>query len=282
MPSLTAKIKGRLARLLKGQTPSRSLWHQLAELKNASAVLDLARRRAVFQPVEREAPAAKRILVLAPHPDDEAIGPGGTLALAKTRGCEIEVVYVTSTGFDGAEKRIGEARAACEKSGFGATFLPFVPGRIPLTTEAAGVLAETLERSRPDLLFLPFFLDDHDDHRRTLELLLAAAAKAAAPWRFEVWGYQVYSAAALPVVVDISAAAEAKRQAIATYASEMQKRNWAHYALGQNAAASRFLGSDSRERYAELFYVSDFAGYAELLERYFTDGPAYHGRYVDG
>lgn len=282
MPSLAAKIKGRLARLLKDPAPNRSLWFQLAELKNASAVLDLARRRTVFQPAEREAPTAKRILVLAPHPDDEAIGPGGTLALAKTRGCEIEVVYVTSTGFEGADVRVEEARAACASSGFGATFLPFVPGMIPLTPEAAGLLAEPLERGRPDILFLPFFLDDHDDHRRTLELLLAAAARAASPWRFEVWAYQVYSAAALPVVVDISAAAEAKRQAIASYASEMQKRNWAHYALGQNAAASRFLRSNSGERYAELFYVSDFPGYAELLQRYFTDGPAYHGSYLEG
>ena len=35
----------------------------------------------------------KNILVIAAHPDDETIGCGATLALAKKNGCKIEVLF---------------------------------------------------------------------------------------------------------------------------------------------------------------------------------------------
>jgi len=40
-------------------------------------------------------PAGKNILVLAPHPDDEVIGCGGTLYKHFLAGAEITVVYMT-------------------------------------------------------------------------------------------------------------------------------------------------------------------------------------------
>ncbi|MGF1592780.1 MAG: PIG-L deacetylase family protein [Kiloniellaceae bacterium] len=278
MAGLWSKIRRRL--LPGAGAPDRRLWQQVAELHRAAEVLDLAHRRSVFRPAPREAPARQRILVIAPHPDDEAIGPGGTLALARQRGCAISVLFVTSEGFAGAAERVAEAQAACAAQGFDARFLPLVPGRIPLDAAAAAALAGAIDDARPEIVFLPFFLDDHDDHRRALELLLAAARHAAAPWAFTVWAYQIYSAAPLPAVVDITTAAAAKRQAIAAYRSEMAKRDWVHYALGQNAAASRFLPGGPAPRFAELFYVGDFAGYAELLTRYFAGGRAYPGGYV--
>jgi len=36
----------------------------------------------------------KNILVIAAHPDDETIGCGATLALAKKNGCKIEVLFL--------------------------------------------------------------------------------------------------------------------------------------------------------------------------------------------
>ena len=36
-----------------------------------------------------------KILVFAPHPDDEILGCGGTLALLRQKGCSIKVIFVT-------------------------------------------------------------------------------------------------------------------------------------------------------------------------------------------
>src|SRR5213593_5174378 len=39
---------------------------------------------------------AMQVLIIAPHPDDESIGCGGTLCLHAGRGDSIAVVYLTS------------------------------------------------------------------------------------------------------------------------------------------------------------------------------------------
>ena len=47
-----------------------------------------------------EPPAAGRVLVVAPHPDDETLGVGGTLALHADRGDPVHALFVT-TGVNG-------------------------------------------------------------------------------------------------------------------------------------------------------------------------------------
>lgn len=277
-----AKKAARKARDIIGGKPSHlQLWQSVTELQHAAAVVDLTRRRASFAPRKTEVPAKQRIVVVAPHPDDEVIGCGGTLVMAKQNECEVKVIYITSQGFSGAAERVAEAREVSEKLGFEAVFLPFIPGQIPCSAEAAALLRDGIVSFAPTLLFLPFHLDDHDDHRRTVELFQTAFKGNPSQQGTTVWAYQVYSGAALPSVVDITGAAAEKRRLIALYRSEMTKRHWAHYALGQNAAASRFLPSRPEESYAELFLSCDVAAYLELAETYFSKGGTYLKNYVD-
>jgi len=94
--------------------------------------------------------AGPRLLVIAPHPDDETVGAGGAIATARERGWTVTVVYVTSgDGFwqavrkrggpfpDAAqmqaygERRVAEARRATTRLGVPAKdviFLGFPDG----------------------------------------------------------------------------------------------------------------------------------------------------------
>ena len=56
-------------------------------------------------PVELIVPTARRVLVVAPHMDDEVIPCGGTLILLAEQGAEIHVTYATdsSAGLKSAE-----------------------------------------------------------------------------------------------------------------------------------------------------------------------------------
>jgi LmbE family N-acetylglucosaminyl deacetylase len=55
-------------------------------------------------PVVADPPAQRRIVVLAPHMDDEVFGCGGTLARAAAAGSEVRVVFLTdgARGYDPA------------------------------------------------------------------------------------------------------------------------------------------------------------------------------------
>ena len=54
--------------------------------------------------------AGPRLLVIAPHPDDETVGAGGAIAMARARGWDVTVVFLTcGDGFWQAVRHRGEA-----------------------------------------------------------------------------------------------------------------------------------------------------------------------------
>ena len=71
-------------------------WTKLTDLETCSKVLETKRFNRNLQPLELDHPDANRILVIAPHPDDDIIGAGGTLIKAKENGANIHVIYVTN------------------------------------------------------------------------------------------------------------------------------------------------------------------------------------------
>lgn len=120
-----------------------------------------------------------RILVLAPHPDDETLGCGGTIIQARRRGARVHVAFVT----DGAASHPGaavagleqtrrqEALAACAALGVDAanvSFMDFPDGDLS-GREAAlqAAIEKLLAIHQPDELYMPIRFDGHPDHLQT-------------------------------------------------------------------------------------------------------------------
>jgi LmbE family N-acetylglucosaminyl deacetylase len=177
---------------------------------------------------------------------------------------------------------VEEAKRVAAALGYETRFLPYFSKELPIDREVQDVLREELRTFRADTLFLPFLCDDHDDHRRASHVLWLAHRRLPLP-SVEVWAYQVYTALLANVVSDISAVAEAKRQAIRTWASQAGSRDWAHFALGLNAFNSRFLPPGAGERHAETFFVVPLNDYCDLCASYFADaGKCYYSEgYAD-
>jgi LmbE family N-acetylglucosaminyl deacetylase len=245
-------------------------WLPGDELRRASGVLASLRFSQVIAPLAVPPPAKGRMVVIAPHPDDESIGPGGTLALAAERGCEIKVVFL-SDGPEGIERR-SEAHNAVAALGATAEFLGWPTRNIPVDDTAQRRLADAID-AHATHLFLPFLLDDHDDHRRASELLLAAVNGKHLHGAPEIWAYQVYTTIPGNAIVDITAAQPRKDTAIRCYTSQMAKRDWAHFARGSAAMASRFLESSPAARFAEIFFCVPLDAYVELCRTYFGADP---------
>lgn len=139
-------------------------------------------------------PLFRRLLVIAPHPDDEAIAAWALMRYARRRGVRVEVVVVSDGGASHpnsrrwprerlvAERR-REVRRVLRVIGIGCgrvTFLNLPDGTLPEHGASLRLrLARTLGRSQAELVVAPVAHDAHADHRAV------AAALAGVPRRGE-------------------------------------------------------------------------------------------------
>jgi len=215
-----------------------------------------------------------RALVLAPHPDDETFGCGGTIRMLTEGGVGVDVAFLTrgergmeagaAAGDDSqqhlAEIRTGEARAACQVLGVGQAF--FLGGndtQLRQQPQLAGEIASRLVQGGYQRVFCPWPEDAHDDHRATFAWLKRAVAQSGL--RPGVWLYEVWKPLPANTYVPIDGTIEAKRQAIDQYASQLEQLNYREGFLGLAAYRSLFCPPS---KFAEAFLVCE----AAELERF--------------
>lgn len=124
------------------------------------------------------------VLVVAPHPDDEVFGVGGTIARLVDEGNQVTVAIVTrgdSLLFD--EKFIEQGREEAQEAhrllGVKETlFLDEFPAakldQVP-HYELNRALQELIQTIQPSILFIPFVGDIHLDHQLVFKSALVAA-----------------------------------------------------------------------------------------------------------
>jgi LmbE family N-acetylglucosaminyl deacetylase len=167
------------------RTAPRSLKSLLRPLKELVRATFEGLWRAVFflrgrwpnDPVRRwSSPGGERVLVIAPHPDDETIGCGGTLLAHVAAGDEVRVLFVTdgrrsrALGLAPGEmagRRKSEAQGAVEALGLsGMTWLGLPEGEWQLA-QVEPRLAQVLTSFRPAIVYVPSRIDFHPEHVRT-------------------------------------------------------------------------------------------------------------------
>ena len=141
--------------------------------------------------------------VIAPHPDDEVLGCGGTIARKVTLGARVRVCFLT----DGSssheqwieksklrELRKREARAACAKLGVAkdeVIFLDFEDGSLAAHVEEATTeLRRCFERSPGTEVYAPHHREEPEDHRAACWIARAAVRGLTAPsvyLEYPVW-----------------------------------------------------------------------------------------------
>jgi LmbE family N-acetylglucosaminyl deacetylase len=139
-----------------------------------------------------------RVIVVAPHPDDEVLGVGGSLAVWAAEGSEVLVVAVTDgegshpgsptlAPAELADRRAEERRRALVVLGVDAAVhrLGLPDGGVVARDVSAG-LAGLLRAG--DTVVVPVDGDGHPDHDATAAGGHAAALRAGvACWRYPVW-----------------------------------------------------------------------------------------------
>ena len=206
------------------------------------------------------------VLVIAPHPDDECIGCGGTLCRHTAKGDRVVAVFLTSgeLGLKHLARerawaiREREAKAAAKILGLVAVEFLRQPDWTlgDQVAKAAHALRPILKREAPRLIYLPHPRDWHPDHRAALPVLRAAlrGAKRAAP---ELRGYEVWTPLSEPDhVEDITAVMPRKLRALRAHRSQLSEFDYARAVRGLN----QFRGELAAKcRYAEVFQTLDLA-----------------------
>ncbi|MDB6018586.1 MAG: uncharacterized protein JWR19_3075 [Pedosphaera sp.] len=200
------------------------------------------------------------ILVIAPHPDDEAIGCGGTICKHTARGDRVTVAFLTS-GELGLKRlprekawNIREAEARSAAKILRITHAEFL--RLPDWTagtyvkEGARLLTPILKREKPGIIYAPHPCEWHPDHQAALPMLRAALRKSDfAP--AELRGYEVWT----PMVEhdhveNISEVMPRKLRALRAHRSQLEEFDYERAVRGLNQFRGELAG---KCRYAEVF-----------------------------
>ena len=204
------------------------------------------------------------VLVIAPHPDDETIGCGGTLCLHAGRGDRVCVVYLTS-GELGLKhlprnkawlKREREAAQAARILGVTKQFFLRLPDWFigEDIARAANKLRPVLKQACPELIYLPHKQEWHPDHKAALPIVGAALIGSSLP-EFVVRAYEVWTPlAGYGHVEDISAVMPRKLRALRAHESQLKAFDYERAVIGLN----QFRGALAAKcRYAEVFQSLD-------------------------
>ncbi len=214
-------------------------------------------------------PGGERVLILSPHPDDDAMALGGTLVKHHQAGCSLTTLVLTdgAAGGPGGDPlearrtRRAETEAAALHLGVERLIFWDEPdGALAANDENAARLREALQEMQPDLVYLPSFLEFHPDHRTVTPLLEMALQGSSL--RFMCAIYEASTPIPANVLVDISGQMEAKLLAVREHQSQMSYMDYPGILTG--FARWRSGPLSSRVQYAEAFYLTDVLDYIAL------------------
>ncbi len=213
------------------------------------------------------------VLVVAPHPDDEVLGCGGTIRRFVQAGDAVTVAIATKGTplFPASQVRQvrSEARKACAV--LGVKKLLFLD--LPVTTlhlipecKLNAVFSKLVASAKPDLALIPFPGDRHQDHREVFDAMMVAMRPDGRRHRvgriacYETVSETHWSAPGLEPTfepnwyVDISATLPDKLAAMREYRSQLTEGIPARSITAIEALA-RFRGSVVGMPAAEAFWI---------------------------
>jgi LmbE family N-acetylglucosaminyl deacetylase len=207
------------------------------------------------------------VLVLAPHPDDETIGCGGSIRTHVESGDRVHVVFLTSGELGlkhspvsvAHETRESEAKKASQILGFSIHSFLRLPdyGLAEANGQLTKAMVPILRETAPAQIYLPHPNEDHPDHAATLPALQAALREAGLmePW---LLGYEVWTPLSqFDHVNDVSAVWSRKIEGVRAYASQLAAFNYDRAITGLNQYRGALA---SHCEFAEVFATLDQHG----------------------
>ena len=198
-----------------------------------------------------------RVLALGAHPDDTELGCGGSLVKLGALGSKLHVATFSRCGDetpDNPETRTAEYRAASKIIGVDRPIIYDFPNR-ELPEHRNEIMAEMEKlqsQLEPDLVFIPFLEDPHQDHETVARAAIRTFRRRETVLQFEILRYGSHSFTP-SLFIDITDSIERKIEALARYESQLKRR--AYFDNESFRSVARTRGAQSGYDYAEGFVV---------------------------
>ena len=218
-----------------------------------------------FTPLETSAlPTAQKVLVIAPHPDDEIFGCGGAIACYAQSRVPVHVHILTDgAGYapEAERRQICEIRSAESRQALASLdkdiscdFGKYQDRSLLRESGLITHLLTLLEQQRPQLVIAPSFWEIHPDHQACARAVLAAVQQ----WQrmcnsgIGVMLYEIGSPLRTNFLLDITEVWDRKEQAMRCFDSQMQQQDYLRHIKGLNTFRTYTL--PAHIRYAEAYH----------------------------
>ena len=189
-------------------------------------------------------------IIVAPHPDDETLGCGGTVALLKREGISVHFLFVSDGTMSHPNSKkyppeklraLREAEALEAVKTLGGQYndiryLAFpdrsVPEKqSPFFEMAVRIMERYITDIAPETIFVPWQNDPHPDHRATWQIVSEAVSRLNLKPRiveYPIWLWEMGSAEDINLIskkkfvcVDISEVLDIKKLALSAHTSQL-------------------------------------------------------------
>ena len=214
-----------------------------------------------------------KILVIAPHPDDETLGCGGTLLKHKSFNDQIHWLIITNItekdgwGIEKVNLRQKEIEKVSNAYGFKSVIKLDFPtmklDTIPIS-ELVNKISTVIKKIKPHFIYLNNLNDIHTDHQIAFKSVMSSVKSFRHPYIRRILNYETLSEtefAALSegdhgfqpnVFVDITKYFEQKRKIMLEYDGEVMDPPYPR-SLDVIEALAKYRGSRIGVKYAEAF-----------------------------
>ena len=212
------------------------------------------------------------ILVVAPHPDDETLGCGGTLLRHSAEGNEVHWLIMSAinkeAGFsqERIENRANEINKVAEAYGFvSVKQVDFITTRLDTypKSDLIEVVSETVNRVKAEVIYLPYRDDVHSDHAEVFDAVASCTKSFRYPSVKKVRAYETLSETEFSIQpedrgfkpnlwVDISDHLDRKIEIMKMYVGEMGEHPFPRSEKNIRALAI-YRGAAGGVEYAESF-----------------------------
>ena len=215
------------------------------------------------------------ILVVGPHPDDQELGMGGTMARLAEQGHNVLMLDMTNgepTPHGSPEIRARESWRAAEILGVRRITLQFPNRMLVHSLETRYAVAGAIRQHQAQIVFAPFFHDAHPDHVATTRIVEdarfdAKLTKIELPgdpiypkWMFYYYATHLRWVADPSFLIDISGYEQRKRDAIVAYHSQFVQPEGNRRVVQWIDAANVYFGSRIGTFAAEPFFTKEPIG----------------------